>query len=282
LKKINQFKAFVILTIVVVILGIITLTMRGDSNNVAVRFLNDQIAFVQNFFTGIGHDIRNFGQSTVNLFETYDENRRLRSNMYNVELVNIQNELLQQEIYTLLSMLEIDEILNNYERISAVTIGRDINNWHDFLVVNQGERQGVEVGMAVVSAEGYLIGRITEVMSNSARFDLMKPHNTDIRAHVEIQGLTGSQGIFHGYDGETGELIVRQIHHDIEVEIGGRVITSGLSGVFPRGLLAGYVTRYEFTTDGLTQNIFLTNNVNYDDLRYVFIIKRSLVVDDEW
>jgi len=275
-KKVNQFKLFVILVVITTILGVIALTMRMDTNNVVVRMLNDGISTVQNFFVDIAHDMRDFGQSTFDLFETHEENQRLRRNMYNEELANIRIELMQQEIDSLRAMLEIDETLDDFERITAVTIGRDINAWHDFLTVNKGHQQGVELGMAVVSPEGFLIGRITEVMPNSSRFHLMNPHNTDIRAHVEVLEVLGSRGIFHGYDGEPPELVVRNVLPDVEIEIGSRVITSGLGDVFPRGLLAGYVTRSERSTDGLTQNLFLTNDVEYDDLRFVFIIKRAM------
>ena len=281
LKKINQFKTFVILTTIAAILGTITLTMVLDTNNIVVRVLNDGISTVQSAVIRVTHDIRNFGQSTFQLFETHDENQRLRGQMYSVELANIENALLQEELLMLREVLEIDETLIDFERIIAITIGRDINYWHDFLTIDQGSQHGVELGMAVVSPEGYLIGRITETGYISSRFHLMKPHNNDIRAHVEVLGVEESRGIFHGYDAETGELTVRQVPRDAEIEIGARVITSGLGGVFPRGLLAGYVASYELSTDGLTQTLFLTNNVEYDDLRFVFIIKRDMEEPDE-
>ena len=281
MKKINQFKTFVILTIIAAILGTITLTMIVDTNNIVVRVLNDGIATVQNAVFRVANDIRNFGQNTFQLFETHEENQRLRAAMYSVELTDIENALLREQNEELRAMLEIDETLNNFERIIAVTVGRDINHWHDFLTINQGSQQGVDLEMAVLSPEGYLIGRITEVGYVFSRFHLMKPHNTDIRAHVEVLGVAGTRGIFHGYDADTGELTVRQVPRDAEIEIGARVITSGLGGVFPRGLLAGYVTDYEISTDGLTQTLFLTNNVDYDDLRFVFIIKREMAEIDE-
>ena len=276
MKKVNQFKTFVILTIIAAILGIITVTTVMDTNNIVVRILNDGIATVQSAIVNVVHDVRNFGQNTVQLFETHEENQRLRENMYAVELANIEIELLREEVSALTEMLEIDATLADFQRLSAVTIGRDINNWHDFLTVNKGSQHGVEPGMAVVSPEGYLIGRVTEAGLRHARFHLMKPHNTDIRASVEVLGVSGSVGIFHGYDAETEELIVRNVPRDVEVEEGAKVITSGLGGVFPRGLLAGYIMRYELSADGLTQILFLSNNVEYDDLRFVFIIKREM------
>lgn len=279
MKKINQFKTFVIVAIIATILGIITLTMTMDTNHMIVRVLNDGISTVQNAFVNVAHDIRNFGQSTFDLFETHEENQRLRAEMYAVEIVNIELELWREEALLLREMVGIDETLIDFERISAVTIGRDINSWHDFITVNRGTVHGVELGMAVVSPEGFVIGRVTDASLVYSRFHLLKPHNSDIRAHVQVLGVRGSEGTLDGYDAETGELVVRQVRRDVEVEVGDKVITSGLGGVFPRGLLAGYVTRYEI--DGLTQTLFLENHVEYDDLRFVFIIKRAMTDADD-
>ena len=281
MKRVNQFKTFVILTIIAAILGTIAFTMIADTNNIVVRVLNDGISTVQRPVVRVANDIRNFGQNTFQLFRTFEENQRLRREMYSVELANIENAVILEENLVLREMLEIDATLNDFDRIIAVTIGRDINNWHDFLTVDKGSQNGVDLGMAVLSPDGYLIGRITEVGYAHSRLDLIKPHNRDIRAYVEVLGGEETRGIFHGYDAETGELVVKQVSRDAEVEIGSRVITSGLGSVFPRGLLVGYVTNYEITPDGLTQTLYLTNSVRYDDLRFVFIIKREMVGVDE-
>ena len=265
-----------ILTIIATVLGIIALTMIMDTNIFVVRVLNDGISTVQGAVVRVVHDIRDFGQNTVQLFGTHDENQRLRSEMYAVELANIEIALLREQNAELREMLEINDTLIDFERIPAVTIGRDINNWHDFLVVDQGSQQGVGLGMGVLSPDGYLIGRITDVGYAHSRFHLMKPHNRDIRAYVEVLGVSEARGVFHGYDADTGELTVTLVELDAEIEVGARVITSGLGEVFPRGLLVGYVERYEICPDGLSQTLFLTNNVEYDDLLFVFIIKRAM------
>ena len=276
MKKVNQFKAFLIITGIVLLLATITLTMIFDRNNVVVRTFNDGINSIQNLFVSITDDVRNFGSRTFGFFDTHDENIRLRQERYTIELARIQIHEQQQEIEHLRQMVGIAATLNDFETLRAVVTGRDIHSWNDFLMLNQGEQHGVQLGMAVISSEGYLIGRITEVNQFSSRMHLMKPHNNDILAHVQILGRDGSNGIFHGYDASTGELLVTQIRRDVDVQIGDRVITTGLSEIFPRRLLAGYVIRYEISTDGLTQNLFLTNNVNYADIRFVFIVKRTL------
>lgn len=282
MKKVNQFKAFVVFALVIMLLGIIAFTMRVDSNNIIVRTLNDGIAITQRAFVDVAHGIRDFGQSTFDLFTTHEENQRLRAEMYRSELLRIENALMREQNDSFREMLGIDATLDDFEQIVATTIGRDIGSWHDFITVNQGSHHGVEVGMAVVSAEGFLIGRVTEVNLTTSRIHFMKPHNSTVQTQVEVLDIPDSYGRLIGYDADLGELVVTLVPYHIEIEIGARVITSGLGDIFPRGLLVGYVTRYERTTNGLTQNIYLSNEVQYDDMKFVFIIKRAMNgIDDD-
>jgi len=265
---------FVILLTISVIVATIGLTMNSTSTNFLVRGVNDSIGFFQQLIVSRTTGISHFVTNTRNLFNNNDEFIRMRSDMYTVEMIRIENELLEEENSSLRTALGIKNTLSDFEMVIGNVIGRNINNWHDFILLDQGHQHGIEEGMAVISKEGFLIGRITEVNQFSSRMHFMKPHNTDIRAHVEILGVDDSQGIFHGYNSETGELYVTQVSRDVELEEGLKVITSGMGGVFPRGLLAGFLNRSEVSNDGLRLNLFLTNEVNYSELHHVFIVKR--------
>jgi rod shape-determining protein MreC len=278
-KKVNQFKTFLIVTVILAIFSTIIFTMRSDSNNIVIRTLNDGISTVQRVFVGAAHSINNFWKSTFDIFEANDENQRIRERMYNYEMLKISHTLLEEENEELRRMLGISKTLNDFDQIAAVTIGRDPNNWHHFLTLNQGSQHGVEVGMAVLSVDGYLVGQITEVNQISSRVHLIKTHN-QIRPHAMILGVSGSYGSLHGYDPETNELIMMHVNRDVEIEIGAQVITTGMGNVFPRGLLIGTISRYEISSDQLTQTIFLENSVDYDNLNFMFIISREMVEPD--
>lgn len=279
LKKVNQFKTFLIAIVIIAIFGTIIFTMRSNSNNVVIRTFNDGISAVQRVFTDAARGISNFGENTFGIFEAHEDNQRLRERMYNYEMLYVSHALLQEEVEELRTMLEISETLNDFEKITALSIGRDTHNWYDFITLNQGRQHGVEVGMAVLSAEGYLIGQITEAGEISSRVHLMKSHN-QINPHVMILGVSESYGTLHGYDSETNEIMMVQVDRDVEVEIGQQVITTGMGGVFPRGLLIGTITRSEISSDQLTQTIFIENSVDYDKLNYMFIINRTMAEPD--
>jgi len=278
-KKINQFKTFLIALVVLIVFGTVVFTMRSDANNIIIRTLNDGISVVQRVFADAARGISNFGESTFEIFNTNEENQLLRSQMYNYQLLRISNELLEEENEELRLAVEVAETLRDFDHITAVNIGRDIHNWHNFITLNQGSINGVEVGMAVLSAEGYLIGKITAVGQLASRVHLMRSHDL-INPHVMLLGDNNSFARLAGYDAETNELMMVEVSRDVEVEIGTQVITTGMGDVFPRGLLVGTVSRYEVASDQLTQTIFIENNVNYDDLNFMFIIMREMVEPD--
>jgi len=253
--------------------------MQSDSNNIVIRTLNDGISAVQRVFADVARGVSDFGEGTVGIFETHEENQRLRRHVYSYEMLNISHALVLEELEELRTMLGISETLIDFEHIVAVNIGRDTNNWHNFVTLNQGRQQGVRVGMAVLSLEGYLIGKITEAGEISSRVHLMKSHS-QIEPHVMILGVPGSYGVLRGYDSETEELMMLQVPREVEIEIGAQVITTGMGGVFPKGLLVGTIVRYEVSTDQLTQTIFLENNVDYDNLNFMFIIQRAMAEPD--
>ena len=276
MKKVNQFKVFLIVSGIVALLATISFTMGRDSNNLIVRSINDGVSLVQRGVVQVVHGIRDRGEAAQLLFSTFEDNQRLRSQMYNYQLLNVQTQDYREQLDAALQMLEIEATLSDFERVNAVTIGRDMPHWDEFIIINRGSQHGLEEEMAVLSREGYLIGRVTEVNRISARVHLHHIENERMGAHVIVQGDSESTGMFEGYDPILGELVVTQVDRNVEVEIGGRVITTGYGGVYPRGLLVGHVSRYEISSDGLTQTLFLTNDVNYNDLSFVFVIKRAL------
>jgi len=276
MKKINQFKIFLIVSGIVALLATISFTMGSDSNNIIVRSINDGVSLVQRGFVHVTHGIRGRGEATRLLFNTFEDNQRYRSQMYNYELLNVQTQDYREQLDAALLMLEIEATLSDFETINAVTIGRDMPHWDEFIMINRGSQHGLEAGMAALSYEGYLVGRVTEVNELSARVHLHNVNNQRMGAHVMIQGDSESNGLFEGYDPTLGELIVTQVDRNVDVSVGDRVITTGYGGIYPRGLLVGHVSRYEISGDGLTQTLFLTNDVNYNDLSFIFIIKRAL------
>ena len=134
--------------------------------------------------------------------------------------------------------------------------------------------------MAVQTATG-LVGKVVLVTPFTSEVELLFTNNPNYR--VSSMVLSENQevyGLIEGYDVERGELMMKRIDSSSTIKEGEQVVSSGLGGIFPRGILIGDVT--EVTTDdfGLTKMAYIKPAANFSLLDHVIIAKRSVTTID--
>ena len=279
MKRMNHLKVFGIVVAVFMILITIGYTVQRDTASFPARIIKDGVSIVQRGYIGVVGNVKGLFTNVSDLFQTYEENQRLRQQMFNYQALRAEMNQVKSENDSLRTLLETEtgETLTQFNSIIATTVGRDMDTWHDFILINKGSRQGIEEDMAVLSKEGYLIGRVTQVNEISARVQLNNYQNVTSKVSAVVSGKPDAMGLLQGYDFITGELIMSNVDRDIEIEEGDQVVTSGLGNIFPSGLLIGYVDRSEVSNDGLTQTLFLTSGKDYNNLDFVILIDRKAV-----
>ena len=200
--------------------------------------------------------------------------------MYQYESLEVYTHQLEEQLASLEDLQQTGTSLVAYETINATTVMRNVDQWHDFIFINKGSKQGMKENMAVLSKEGFLIGKIISVTDFSSKVKLIKNQDFGSKVSAIIDGKEGSIGTVEGYDYTTDELVMTQVSKDVKVDKGDKVITSGLGGVYPKSLLIGYVDRIEVSKDGLTQTLYLKGEKNYDNMDYVIVVAREAVTID--
>ncbi|TXF36707.1 rod shape-determining protein MreC [Collinsella sp. BA40] len=122
------------------------------------------------------------------------------------------------------------------ESTAARIVGGSSDAWSHTVMIDKGTVDGLEVGMAVCNSGG-AIGQIVEVSATSSTVRLLTDETSGISAMVQ---RSRAQGILQGQP--DGSLQLNYITADSDVSVGDIVITSGLGGVFPKGLPLGTVT----------------------------------------
>jgi rod shape-determining protein MreC len=193
--------------------------------------------------SGIVHDY-------FDLVGVQRENTRLRAELAREETQRARLAELEAENLHLSDMLELKQALA-LRSSAANVIGADASGLARTLVVEGGSNQGFEAGMAVLSTEG-VVGRVIAVGPSSARVLLINDHNSALDAFDQRSRV---RGIVAGVvdDG----LVMKYVDRSEDVKSGDTIVTSGLDGIFPRGLLVGEVTSVVREGPGL----FLTVNV---------------------
>ena len=119
--------------------------------------------------------------------------------------------------------------------------------------------------MAVVVSEG-VVGRVIEVSAHTAKVLLISDPNSAVDVIIQ---RSRAQGILEGRVEEFG--ILKYIQKSDDVQMGDKVITSGLGGIFPKGLIVGTVTKVERKRPGVFQYIEVTPSVDFSRLEEVLV-----------
>ncbi len=161
---------------------------------------------------------------------------------------------------------------NNFKAVVAAVIAResiaeDTEEGQD-LVINKGSHDGISLGQGAVSDEGVIIGKVIEVKENSAKICLTT--SPECKLAAAIQNQTRTQGVT---DGDLGLTIKMNYIPQLEkIATGDTVITSGLGGSIPRGLVIGKVIDVRNESNEVWQDATIEPLVNLNNLTVVTII----------
>jgi rod shape-determining protein MreC len=153
--------------------------------------------------------------------------------------------------------------------IPARVVGKDFNSWSRTIVINEGSRSGIASGMAVVRPEG-VVGRIFSVSPNYALVQLTIDSNSAIPGVFQ---RTRAQGIVEGKITDLCQ--VKYLDRLADVKTGDLLITSGLGGVYPKGLIIGTVSSINKQPYGLFQDAAISPAVDFSRLEEVLVVKNS-------
>jgi rod shape-determining protein MreC len=155
------------------------------------------------------------------------------------------------------------------DTVAAQVIGRDATSWYRGVILNKGEQDGVRAERGVVTPAG-VVGRVVKTTASSSVVLLATDPNNAIAALVQ---RTRDEGIVEGMP--NGRARLKYIPLLSNIQPGDRVVTSGLTGAFPRGLAMGVVTHIAKEEGALFQSAELEPEVDLTKLEEVLVIRAA-------
>jgi rod shape-determining protein MreC len=190
----------------------------------------------------------------------YEENRTLRAVLTQSDEVRLEN----QRLRLLLDFKEAQEIAT----LPARVIAEDSSSWFRTVMIDRGSDQGVIEGMPVVVAEG-VVGRVVRSSPRFARVLLITDASSAVASLLQSNR---ARGVCRG-QGE--QLVFDFVLRQEDVKVDDRVVTSGMGGVFPKGLVVGSVKSVDRREFGLFQAIEVAPAVDFSHLEEVLVLLRS-------
>lgn len=222
---------------------------------------------VERFFSATAYTVRDSASFLASIGDLKRDNERLQQE--NGELMSENAALREFSKENAVLRRELGLLpRTTYDLAGAEVIGRGTAFGESLLVVDRGFRHGLKKNMPVIVDKGVLIGRVSEVFPFSSTILLLTHPSSAVNGETTT---SGAKGIIKGEHG-LGLLFDVVLQSDT-LAIGDSIMTSGLDVGIPRGLLVGTLQEPGLTPDRLYQRASLVSPVQFEDLRYVFVIK---------
>ena len=232
---------------------------------------------VQGVLTPIRAGVSKLTSSAEDLYDyifSYEsmaaENESLKRKISEMEDAARQKDALSQENQRLRALLDLRTGHYDYKFTDGYIISWDSGDWSNTFTINRGSSSGIEVNMCAVTANGELVGLVSEVGPNYAVIKSVLDSSLEISATISASGYNGM--VKGGYTSDLPNMLrMNYLASNAAIHINDQVVTTG-STVYPRGLVIGKVVDAGYDDTGVAKYAILEPAVDIQELAQVFII----------
>ena len=216
-------------------------------------------------FTRLSEGASSLVGDYLDLLNVRKENTHLRIELARVKSDQARLAELEVENRHLGELLELKDALGT-NAVAANVIGGDATGLSRTLILASGTSDGLRTGMAVLANQG-VVGKIIAISQHASRVLLIDDHNSALDGFDQ---RSRARGIVAGMvdDG----LILKYADRSQDIRSGDTIVTSGLDGIFPRGLLVGTIQSVHREGPGLFLAVRITPAVDFRELEQVLIV----------
>jgi rod shape-determining protein MreC len=265
-------KSFLLLLITVLILVVIGLS-SNETNR--INWLDNAVSIVltplQKVFLTSGQKVQDSMSFFKDIKAVKQENDDLKVKIDKLEKENAELIGYREKIKELQDALNLKDQFNDYEMIGANIIGKDAGNWFNVFNVDRGTRDGIFNNYPVITGKG-LVGRVSNAdLFSSKVISIIDPDSTvsgrisRTRDTVLVRGdlVLRDQGLCR----------MDHISPDVDVSFGDTIETSGIGGIYPKGIIIGKVKSVSQKNSEMTRYAIIEPAVDFKRMEEVFILK---------
>lgn len=282
-KRKNRQHLLLITLFIVLFLTIIVIYIMNTKRNLnpVEKVIKDTVLTAGNVIYKPINFINNKIKENKEKNNLYKKYKKLENEYNDIKHYEEEIDNLKKENEELRKQLSLGETLLDYEKINASVVNRNIGYFYDSFTINKGTSNGVEVGDAVVTSDG-LIGKVVSASNLYSTVSLLTSSKLDQKISVRIKIGDGKYvyGLLSGYDKEKNAFYIEGISENVQIEKGCTVKTTGMSDIFPGGILIGYVEKVEKDNFDLTMIVYAEPSSDFDDLDFVAVLKRKIDINE--
>lgn len=272
------FILLITLVLFIVVMGFSLATRKGLSQ--PENFLRDSTGFVQKMFYKPAGYVAGLFEDIGNLSDLAKENEQLKimaaqyardKAQYN--FIKAQNEDLEKKW----QFTKEQKNLYKYEYRIAQVISQTTEPSNSTIVIDLGSKDGVRPNMSVISTDG-LVGVISQVSNFTSTVKLMTmmdtndPNSQPPIAATAFNKEGKSFGMIESYNPETNRLLMTKIPPGDPIAAEDTILSSGIGGLYPRGLTIGTVESVDVGEFGLTSTAVIKPSAEFQDWKHLIVV----------
>ena len=219
-----------------------------------ITYLKNKIAGNDSFFTRVN-------ELEAENEELLQKNSELEQSLRELEIIKAENATLKEYV-------DLKDKYQEYETVPAYVINKDIGNYTNTVIINAGKNDGIDVDMTVISEKG-LVGQIVSVTDTTAKVQTLVDSGTAVSATIKT---TGDNMLLRGTLNDNTTLIASYIPTSATLLAGDTIETSGLGGIYPKGILIGTIKEVVNTQNITDRYAKVKTAVDFDKLDTVLVI----------
>lgn len=272
------FILLITLVLFIVVMGISLGTRKSLSW--PENFVRDTTGFVQNVFYKPAGYIAGFFEDIGNLKNLAEENERLKITVAQYTREKVQYNILAARVAEYEKLLRFTRSQSNkynYEYHYAQVISLTTEPSNNTLVIDLGARDGVKPNMSVISEKG-LVGIISQVSNFTSTVKLLTmmdssdPNSQPPIAATAFGKINQTFGMVERYDQQTQRLIMTRIDEKDPMAVNDMIISSGIGGLYPQGLIIGTVESVGVGEFGLTKTAVIKPAAGFEDWKSLLVV----------
>lgn len=280
----NKRRLFIFLIGFIIFAALIGLSLSERENlSKPEQFVKDTVGWVQNIIHKPVNQVVVFFGNLKDFKGIHEENEILRKKLAEYKGIVYELQEVKKENEELRAIVDKKESIIDYKPIHATVMARSPERWISQVTINKGSQHGVKENMAVITADG-MIGKVQSTSQFTSTVQLL----TGFDQFNQISAMISREdqkedifGIIENYNKETESLMFKIIEESNQnIKKGDIVISSGMGGVFPAGLVIGSVEKVVPDRFGLTSTALIKPSADLYKINNVIVVNRAVTVKD--
>jgi rod shape-determining protein MreC len=272
----KRYLVIIIVFIVSLLLVVISVSLNKNRNlTFPEKLVKDSVLFVSNIFSAPVNFVKEQVLAVKEKNEIYEKYKEIYNKEESLDELEAEIDNLQEEVDDLKKQLNLNHTLSENTYLNATVINRNVGYWYGEVTIDKGSKNGITKDLAVINSDG-LVGVINKVSKNHSTVKLISDTSSLDKISVKIK--TSDKyvyGLISGYNSKDNTFTLEGISENTEIKQGAKVVTTGMSNIFPSGILVGTVTGFTKDNFDLTKMVKVKSSVNFGKINYVTILKRS-------